>query len=220
MVIKYGGNAMIDDDWARIRLRHRAVHERVAASIRSSCTAAVRRSTMLTRLGILGIPRRFRVPPDAMDVVRMVDRPGGPRSGRVDQLPQQPGGRHVRRGWLFTAERRGVVDGEEIDLGLVGDVAEVRTEAIAGLIAAGGCTRRGQHCPDQDGSPDVNADRRRRAGVALSAERLVVLTDVEGLYRDWPNSTDVITELSASELRELMPRIRHGAEDGGVPPRG
>ena len=61
---------------------------------------------------------------------------------------------------------------------------------------------------------NVNADTAAAAlAVALDAERLVVLTDVEGLYRDWPASTDVINELSASELRELMP----GLESGMVP---
>ena len=89
---------------------------------------------------------------------------------------------------------------------------EVRTEAIAGLIAAGQVPVVASIAPDRDGVVhNVNADTAAAAlAVALSAERLVVLTDVEGLYRDWPNSTDVITELSASELRELMPTLESG----------
>jgi acetylglutamate kinase len=66
--------------------------------------------------------------------------------------------------------------------------------------------------PDADGVVhNVNADTAAAAlAVALGAERLVVLTDVEGLYRDWPASTEVIEELSASELRELMPSLQSG----------
>jgi acetylglutamate kinase len=58
---------------------------------------------------------------------------------------------------------------------------------------------------------NVNADTAAAAlAVALGAERLVVLTDVEGLYRDWPASTEVIRELPASELRALMPSLQSG----------
>ena len=66
--------------------------------------------------------------------------------------------------------------------------------------------------PDHNGVVhNVNADTAAAAlAVALKAERLVVLTDVEGLYRDWPNSSEVITELSATELRQLMPNLEAG----------
>jgi acetylglutamate kinase len=66
--------------------------------------------------------------------------------------------------------------------------------------------------PDRHGVVhNVNADTAAAAlAVALHAERLVVLTDVEGLYRDWPNSTDLITELSASELRPMLPTLEAG----------
>jgi len=150
-----------------------------------------------------------------MDVVRMVlvGQVGRDLVGLINSRSSLAVGMSGEDGGLFTAERRGVVvDGEEIDLGLVGDVAEVRTEAIAGLIAAGRIPVVASIAPDRDGVVhNVNADTAAAAlAVALSAERLVVLTDVEGLYRDWPNSTDVITELSASELRELMPTLESG----------
>jgi len=116
-------------------------------------------------------------------------------------------------GGLFTAERRGtVVDGEEIDLGLVGDVISVRTEAVEGLIESGSVPVVASIAPDTSGVVhNVNADSAAAAlAVALKAERLVVLTDVEGLYRDWPNSREVITELSATDLRGLMPTLESG----------
>ena len=212
VVIKYGGNAMIDDELKRafasdiVFMKRCGVHPVIVhgggPQITSMLDAARHPVGVSRRLPGHHTGGHGRGPDGA-------GRPGGPRSRRVDQRTQQPGGRHVRRGrGLFTAQRRGVVvDGEEVDLGLVGDVVEVRTEAIAGLIAAGQVPVVASIALDRDGVVhNVNADTAAAAlAVALSAERLVVLTDVEGLYRDWPNSTDVITELSASELRELMP---------------
>ena len=88
----------------------------------------------------------------------------------------------------------------------------VRTEAIAGLIASGSVPVVATIAPDVNGVVhNVNADTAAAAlAVALGAERLVVLTDVEGLYRDWPASTEIIRELPASELRELMPTLESG----------
>jgi acetylglutamate kinase len=121
-----------------------------------------------------------------------------------------------------------VVDGAEVDLGLVGDVVSVRTEAVEGLINSGSVPVVASIAPDLNGVVhNVNADTAAAAlAVALKAERLVVLTDVAGLYRDWPNSSEVITELSATELRGLMPTLESGmvpkmeaclrAVDGGL----
>ncbi len=78
--------------------------------------------------------------------------------------------------------------------------------------------------PDEDGQVhNVNADTAAAAlAVALGAEKLVVLTDVAGLYRDWPDSDEIIAEIDADELAGLLPSlaVRHGAEDGGLPARG
>ncbi|HXD26115.1 MAG TPA: acetylglutamate kinase, partial [Propionibacteriaceae bacterium] len=97
-------------------------------------------------------------------------------------------------------------------LGLVGDVISVRTEAVAGLIRSGSVPVVASIAPDVNGVVhNVNADTAAAAlAVALKADRLVVLTDVAGLYRDWPASSEVITELSASELRGLMPKLQSG----------
>lgn len=131
---------------------------------------------------------------------------------------------------LFTAERRGtVVDGEPVDLGLVGDVVSVRPEAVRDLIDAGRIPVVSSVAPDVGGEVhNVNADTAAAAlAVALEAEKLVVLTDVEGLYRDWPSSEEVISELTAAELGELLPTLASGmvpkmeaclrAVQGGVP---
>ena len=114
---------------------------------------------------------------------------------------------------LFTAQRTNtVVDGEEVDLGLVGEVASVRPEAVLDLVEAGRIPVISSVAPDDDGVVhNVNADTAAAAlAVALGAEKLLVLTDVEGLYRDWPDSDDVIGEISPEALAELMPTLASG----------
>jgi acetylglutamate kinase len=122
-----------------------------------------------------------------------------------------------------------VVDGTEVDLGLVGEVAEVRPEAVLDLIEAGRVPVVSSVAPDVDGQVhNVNADTAAAAlAVALGAEKLLVLTDVEGLYRDYGNSDDLIQEISPEALGEMLPSLDAGmvpkmracyeAVTGGVP---
>ncbi|MPM93908.1 Acetylglutamate kinase [bioreactor metagenome] len=104
------------------------------------------------------------------------------------------------------------VDGEAVDLGLVGDVVHVRPRAIQDLIDAGRIPVVATVAPDDNGQVlNVNADTAASAlAVALKADKLVVLTDVEGLYRDWPASEEIITEITASELAALLPDLASG----------
>ena len=217
VVIKYGGNAMVDEQLKRafasdiVFMKRCGVHPVVVHGGGPQITS------MLNRLGIASEFRGgFRVTtPEAMEVVRMVlvGQVGRDLVGLINGQSTVAVGLSGEDGGLFTAERRGtVIDGQEVDLGLVGDVVQVRTEAISGLITAGRVPVVASIAPDREGVVhNVNADTAAAAlAVALGAERLVVLTDVEGLYRDWPNSTDVITELSASELRELLPTLESG----------
>jgi len=217
VVIKYGGNAMIDDDLKRafaqdiVFMKRCGVHPVVVHG------GGPQISTMLTRLGIASEFRGgLRVTsPEAMEVVRMVlvGQVGRDLVGLINTHSTVAVGLSGEDGGLFTAQRRGTtVDGEEVDLGLVGDVISVRTEAVAGLIRSGSVPVVASIAPDVNGVVhNVNADTAAAAlAVALKADRLVVLTDVAGLYRDWPASSEVITELSASELRGLMPKLQAG----------
>ena len=217
VVIKYGGNAMVDEDLKHafasdiVFMKRCGVHPVVVHG------GGPQISQMLTRLGI---PSEFRggfrvTSPEAMEVVRMVlvGQVGRDLVGLINRHSSLAVGMSGEDGGLFTATRRGVVvDGEEVDLGLVGDVTTVRTEAVQGLIDGGRVPVVASIAPDHHGVVhNVNADTAAAAlAVALRAERLVVLTDVNGLYRDWPHSTDTISELSASELRDLMPRLESG----------
>jgi acetylglutamate kinase len=203
VVIKYGGNAMIDDDLKKafaqdiVFMKRCGVHPVVVHG------GGPQISSMLERLGIQSeFKAGLRVTsPEAMEIVRMVlvGQVGRDLVGLINQQSALAVGMSGEDGGLFTATRKkAIVDGEEIDLGLVGEVTTVRTEAINGLITAGRI-------------PVVASIAPAAAlAVALKAERMVMLTDVEGLYADWPNSTDVIKELSASQLRQMLPGIESG----------
>jgi acetylglutamate kinase len=234
VVVKYGGNAMTDD-----HLR-RAFAEDVAFLRFAGFKPVVvhgggpQISAMLDRLGIQSEFRgglRVTTPP-AMDVVRMVlvGRVQRDLVGLMNEHGPLAVGLSGEDAGLFTARRTNtVVDGEEVDLGLVGEVAEVRPEAVLDLVEAGRIPVVSSVAPDKDGVVhNVNADTAAAAlAVALGAEKLLVLTDVEGLYRDWPASEDVIGEISPDELAALMPTLSAGmvpkmgaclqAVRGGVP---
>jgi acetylglutamate kinase len=217
VVIKYGGNAMVDESLKRafaqdvVFMKRCGVHPVVVHG------GGPQISSMLKRLGIASEFRGgLRVTtPEAMEVVRMVmvGQVGRDLVGLINSQSTLAVGLSGEDGGLFTAERRGtVVDGEHVDLGLVGDVVHVRTEAVQGLIDSGSVPVVAGIAPDVNGVVhNVNADTAAAAlAVALQADRLVVLTDVEGLYRDWPSSTEVIKELPASELRAILPSLESG----------
>ena len=225
-MVKYGGNAMTDDTLKR------AFAEDIAFLRFAGFKPVVvhgggpQISAMLDRLGI---ESEFRgglrvTTPEAMDVVRMVLVGQVQRElvGLINEHGPLAVGLSGEDAGLFTAKRTNtIVDGEEVDLGLVGEVAHVRPEAVLDLVEAGRIPVISSVAPDEDGVVhNVNADTAAAAlAVALGAEKLLVLTDVEGLYRDWPDSDDVISEISPESLAELMPTLasRDGAEDGGLP---
>jgi acetylglutamate kinase len=217
IVIKYGGNAMTDD-----RLRQAFANDIVFLRLAGAKPVVVHGggpqiSAMLDRLGLRSEFRGgLRVTtPEAMDVVRMVlvGHVGRELVGLVNQHGPFAVGLSGEDAGLFTAKRRAaLVDGQEIDIGLVGDVAAVRPEAVHDLIGAGRIPVVSSVAPDADGVVhNVNADTAAAAlAAALHAEKLVVLTDVDGLYRNWPETTEVISELSAAELAELLPSLSTG----------
>jgi acetylglutamate kinase len=176
-------------------------------------------TSMLSRLGI---PTEFRgglrvTTPEAMDVVRMVlvGQVGRELVGLLNEHGPLAVGMSGEDAHLFTAQRRGAVhDGQEIDVGLVGDVVTVRPEAVRDLIDAGRVPVVSSVAPDIDGQVhNVNADTAAAAlAIALRAAKLVVLTDVTGLYRTWPPSGtgDVISRLTATELEGILPGLATG----------
>lgn len=217
IVVKYGGNAMIDEDLKRafaediVFLRYAGFKPVVVHG------GGPQISDMLDRLGI---ESEFRgglrvTTPEAMDVVRMVlvGQVGRELVGLLNQHGELAVGLSGEDGGLFTAQTvQPIVDGEPVDVGLVGEVTGVRPEAVLDLIEAGRIPVVSTVAPDENGQVhNVNADTAAAAlAVALNAEKLLVLTDVEGLYADWPNSADVIGEISPESLEELLPTLSAG----------
>ncbi len=234
IVVKYGGNAMIDADLKRA-LAEDIVFLRMAG-FRPVVVhgGGPQISRMLDRLDIVSEFRGgLRVTsPEAMEVVRMVlvGQVGRELVGLINSHGPLAVGLSGEDAGLFTAKpTTTVVDGEEVDLGLVGEVARVRPEAVLDIVDAGRIPVISSVAPDVLGQVhNVNADTAAAAlAVALGAEKLLVLTDVEGLYRDWPSSDDVIGQISPEALAELMPSLAGGmvpkmracldAVTGGVP---
>jgi acetylglutamate kinase len=217
VVVKYGGNAMTDDTLKR------AFAEDIAFLRFAGFKPVVvhgggpQISTMLDRLGI---ESEFRgglrvTTPEAMEVVRMVLVGQVQRElvGLINEHGPLAVGCSGEDAGLFTAEPTNtVVDGEEVDLGLVGEVARVRPESVLDLIEAGRIPVVSSVAPDVNGLVhNVNADSAAAAlAVALGAEKLLVLTDVEGLYLDWPSSEDVVGEISPESLAEILPTLASG----------
>ncbi len=234
VVVKYGGNAMTDDTLKR------AFAEDIAflrfAGFRPVIVhgGGPQISTMLDRLGIKSeFKGGLRVTTaEAMEVVRMVLVGQVQRElvGLINEHGPLAVGLSGEDAGLFTAEQTNtVVDGEEVDLGLVGEVAHVRPASVLDLIDAGRIPVVSSVAPDADGLVhNVNADSAAAAlAIALEAEKLLVLTDVEGLFLDWPSSEDVIGEISPESLAEILPTLASGmvpkmgaclqAVQGGVP---
>jgi acetylglutamate kinase len=217
VVVKYGGNAMVDDDLRRafaqdmVFLRLAGVRPVVVHGGGPQITA------MLARLGIAAEFRAGQrvTTPEAMEIVRMVlvGQVSRELVGLVNTHGPYAVGISGEDAHLFTAARRLVrIDGEEVDLGLVGDVVAVNPAAVLDIVAAGRIPIVSTVAPDADGVVhNVNADTAAAAlAVALGAEKLVMLTDVEGLYADWPDRDSVIGELTADELEPLLPTLDAG----------
>jgi len=234
VVVKYGGNAMIDDGLKQafaqdmVFLRTAGIHPVVVHGGGPQITA------MLSRLGLAGEFRGgLRVTtPEVMDVVRMVlfGQVGRELVGLINSHGPHAVGLSGEDAQLFTAARRtATVDGEPVDVGLVGDVVDVNPDAVWDLVRAGRIPVVSSIAPDADGVVhNVNSDTAAAAlAVALGAEKLVVLTDVEGLYADWPDRSSLRSEIDSAELARLLPRLDSGmapkmeaclrAVTGGVP---
>ncbi|MGH3929185.1 MAG: acetylglutamate kinase [Pseudonocardiaceae bacterium] len=217
IVIKYGGNAMLDDALKRafaqdmVFLRLAGLRPVVVHGGGPQITA------MLDRLGIAGEFRGgLRVTtPETMDVVRMVlfGQVGRELVGLVNAHGPFAVGISGEDAHLFTAARRtAIVNGEPVDVGLVGDVVAVNPDAVLDIVNAGRIPVVSTVAPDAHGVVhNVNADTAAAAlAVALGAEKLVVLTDVEGLYTDWPNRSSLLSQVSVDVLERLLPGLSAG----------
>ena len=219
IVVKFGGNAMVDADLQRafaedmVYLRHVGIKPVVVHG------GGPQISAMLDRLGIASeFVGGYRVTtPETMEVVRMVLT--GQVSRELVSLINEHGplasAISGEDAGLFVGRRRGaLVDGELVDIGLVGDVVAVDPAAVLAEVDAGRIPVVSSIAPDRDRpgqSLNVNADSAAASlAVALGAAKLVVLTDVAGLYRDWPDRESLISVIGTRELTTLLPSLESG----------
>ena len=220
VVLKYGGNAMTEPGLQRafaedvVFLRYAGLRPVVVHGGGPQITAHLDR---------LGIATEFRgglrvTTPEAMEVVRMVLV--GHVNGEVVRLVNDHGpfavGMSGEDGGLLTAEpRTTVIGGETVDLGLVGEVTAVDPGALRALLDNGRIPVVATVAAGPGGQTyNVNADSAAAAiAVALDAAKLVVLTDVEGLYSSWSPETrtgDLISQIGAADLAALLPELSSG----------
>lgn len=235
IVVKYGGNAMVSEELQDAFAADMAYLRYVGIQPVVVHGGGPQISNMLDRLAI---PSEFKggyrvTSTEAISVVRMVltGQINPQLVAKINAHGPIATGLSGEDAGLFQGRRRGVVvDGVEADLGRVGDVVKVDATPVLDHLAAGRIPVVSSIAPDLDNpghSLNVNADAAASAlAVALGAQKLVVLTDVPGLYADWPNRDSLVSHLKADELREIMPGLQSGmipkmqacldAVDGGV----
>jgi acetylglutamate kinase len=221
VVVKYGGNAMTSPQLQR-SFAEDVVFLRLAG-LRPVVVhgGGPQINAMLTRLGVTSEFRAgLRVTtPEVMDVVRMVLTGKVQRDlvGLVNAHGPLAVGISGEDAHLIEARRRTVTSaGEDLDLGLVGEVTRVRPDFVVSLLDDGFIPVISTIGLTDDGAVlNVNADTAASAlAVALAAQKLVVLTDVEGLFADWPDRASLIDEIRASDLDVLLPTL-----DSGMAPK-
>ena len=227
VVVKYGGNAMVDP----------GLQQAFADDIVFMASVGIRPIVVHG-----GGPVEFRnglrvTSPEVMEVVRMVlvGQVGRQLVNRINSYaPLAAGMSGEDSGLLAARKSRVIVDGERIDMGLVGDIVDVNTELINSMLDRGQIPVIAPVSPEVDeaGRPtgqvlNVNADAAATAiAQALCAEKLVMLTNVAGIYGAWPDPHTLISEISDTDLRAMIPRLGEGmrpkgqalldAIDGGV----
>lgn len=219
VVVKFGGNAMVHDDLKRafaedmVYLRYAGLHPVVVHGGGPQISAA---------LDAAGIENEFRggyryTSTEAISVVR--DVLAGEVNREIVDLINEHGDR--ARGvsgegtTLFEGRKRGVViDGENFDLGHVGDVTHVDPSSVLAEIAAGRIpvvSSIATNTVDPEHALNVNADAAAGAlAIALGASKLVILTDVAGLYSDWPNRDSLVEAITVSALTDMLPTLESG----------
>lgn len=222
IVVKYGGNAMVNDELKQAFVHDVMFFHHVGLRPVIVHGGGPQINSMLQRLGIASEFRGgLRVTtPEAMDVVRMV------LTGQVQRelvslinrdAPYAVGMSGEDAGLLKARKRRITVDGESVDLGQVGDVHEVNPQSILELLDADRIPVISTIATDVEGTGilNVNADTAAAAiAGSLGASKLLMLTDVEGLYLDWPNKDSLASQVSDTQVRELLPKL-----DAGMRPK-
>lgn len=217
LVVKFGGHAMSDNDGAfGQKLAHATALGLKVVVVHGGGPQI---NAALVEAGIVSeFIGGFRVTtPEVFDVVeRVLSTEVGPA---LAQTLTQSGvaalaisGRHS--GTLFAKKQGRLVNGQSADLGLVGRVERVDCEAIHVLLEKGVVpviSPVANNLDDPRGGLNVNADIAAAAVAgALNAQELIIMTDVPGIYRNWPDLTSLIAEIDSQELDSIKSTFAEG----------
>lgn len=221
IVVKYGGNAMINEDLKQAVIEDIVLLNLVGIKVVLVHGGGPEISEMLKKIGkeskfVKGLRYTDR---ETMDIVQMI------LCGKVNKnlvsLFEKAGGRAVglggMDGGLFKAIR--LVDPDGTEYGYVGDVKEVNEKVVLdvlneGFIPVVSSVAAGM---DEETNYNINADTAaEKLAVALKAKKLILLTDVCGLMRDPKDNSTLIPRLKVSEVPAL---IKEGVISGGMIPK-
>jgi acetylglutamate kinase len=232
--VKFGGNAMVDD-----ALIHAFAQDVVYLRLSGLRPVVVHGGgpQITSELSARGIASEFKggyrvTTSEVMTVVRevLVDQVQQRLVNAINENADLAVGISGDEQHTLVAERReAIVDGQPVDIGFVGDVIKVNPELLKSHLEAGRIPVMSTVGLGEDGNHyNVNADTAASAiAVELEAEKLVILTDVAGLYRNWPDTSSVISEITVDELENMLPTLESGmvpkmeacarAVRGGIP---
>lgn len=234
VVVKFGGNAMVDaelqrafcQDMAYLRwvgIKPVVVHgggPQISAALKEKgIQSEFKGGLRVTTKETIGIVRDVLRNQISAELAAMISEAGG-----------DPVVLSGEDSFLFRAEKT-YLDTEDgpADIGFVGEVTSVNPRVVLDALNAGKIPVISTVAPGADGELyNVNADlAAAAAAVAFGAAKLMVLTDVAGLYSDWPNLDSLVSEITASELEQMLPSLESGmipkmqaclqAVTGGVP---
>jgi acetylglutamate kinase len=218
VVVKFGGNAMVDDELKHAFAQDMAYLRWVGIKPIVVHGGGPQISAKLAELGIDSeFKGGYRVTDTAsIDVVRDVLR--NDISAELADLIEAAGAEtaimsgedsHLIKGARTYLEGE---SGEQIDIGWVGEVTSVNPRIVLDALEAGRIPVISTVAPDLDGNLlNINADLGAAAlAVAFGAEKLMMLTDVPGLYSDWPNRDSLVSRITVSELQALLPSLESG----------
>ena len=227
IVVKYGGNAMLDDslkqavaqdiaDLSRDGVRLVIVHGG-GPEITGLLKAMNKKSEFIAGLRVTDaetatLAQMALVGKTNPELVNFINRAGV----RAVGLNGKDANLFDVRRHLATVYEEGVA--QQVDIGFVGEVASVRPELLNTLLSAGYVPVIAPIGADGEGQTyNINADTAAAAVAAqLQADVFLLLTDVEGVFRDYHDKSSLIGELSFDEATEM---IRNGVVDGGMIPK-
>ncbi|MEN9715013.1 MAG: hypothetical protein RJA35_480 [Actinomycetota bacterium] len=234
VVVKFGGNAMVDQDLQRafcqdmaylrwVGIKPVVVHgggPQISAALKEQgIQSEFKGGLRVTTKETIGIVRDVLRNQISADLAQMISEAGG-----------DPVVLSGEDSFLFRAEKTYLeTDEGQVDIGFVGEVTSVNPRVVLDALNAGKIPVISTVAPGADGELyNVNADlAAAAAAVAFGAAKLMVLTDVAGLYSDWPNLDSLVSEISVAELEQMLPSLESGmipkmqaclqAVTGGVP---